>query len=140
MIDVVPAYVLVVLNVNLPAPSLFKLLLDASVPLMVLVMAISPTPPNVTPAVLVMPPLIVIVLEPEAISVLILVAVVAVIKPDKVAEGFPFNILKAPKLLTPKPFKLKASVTAVGPFNSKVAPLLTVVAKAPVPNASLLVI
>ena len=103
-------------------------------------MATSPTPPNVTPAVLVIPPLIVIVLEPEAISVLILVAVDAVIKPDKVAEGFPLTILKAPKLLTPKPFKLKASVTAVGPFNSRVAPLLIVVACVFAPNASLLVI
>ena len=102
-------------------------------------MAKSPIPPNVTPPVFVIPPLIVIVFVPDVISVLILVAVCAVIIPDKVAEGFPLTILKAPKLFTPTPFKFKASVTAVGPFNSKVAPLLTVVASDPA-NASLLVI
>ena len=79
---------------------------------------------------------------PEVISVLILVAVWAVIKPDKVAAAFVLNILKAPRLLTPKPvpFKFKGSVRAVTPFNSNVAVLLIVVDWELVPNASLLII
>ena len=64
---------------------------------------------------------------PDTISVLILVAVCAVIVPDKVVAGFVLNILKAPRLLTPKPFKFKGSVSNVTPFNSNVAVLLIVV-------------
>ena len=87
----------------------------------------SPTPPNVKPFVFVIPPLIVKVLVPDVISVFILVAVCAVINPDKVAAGFVLNTLTAPRLLTPTPFKFKGSVRAVTPFNSNVAVLLTVV-------------
>ena len=112
------------LSNNLPAPSLTKL----PEPLITLLIDTSPILPNVKPFVFVIPPLMVNVLVPEVISVLILVAVCAVIKPDKVAAGLVLNTLKAPRLLTPKPFKFKGSVSAVTPFNSNVAPSLTVVA------------
>ena len=113
---------------NTPAPSFVRLLLAGVEPVIgVVVIETSPTPPNVKPLVLVIPPLIVNVFVPDVISVLILVAVCAVIVPDKVAAGFVLNTLKAPKPSTPKPFKFKGSVSNVTPFNSNVAVLLIVV-------------
>ena len=101
----------------------------------------SPIPPNVNPAVLVIPPLIVKVFVPEAMSVLILDAAATVIVPDKVAAEAPVINLIAPVLLIPVPLTVMAS----GIVNVD-APLISIAALAPtnvpwdpdaVPNASL---
>ena len=134
------------LNNNLPAdPSLIILLFDASDPLIIPDTAIFPVlvVPKVIPAVFVIPPVIVKVLVPELTSVLILVALAAVIVPDNVGvEVDVLSNLMAPVLLTPVPFNVIASgiVIAVVALISIAVPSTIVVPceLAKVPNASVL--
>ena len=112
VIDVVPAYVLAVVKINLPVPvpSLVRLLVVPLVPEIILVMFIPPVPftPNVNPPVLVIPA--VPIVSKLAPSLLILEAAFVVIYPDKVVVPLVLGIHIAPfKLLTPKLFKKKGS-------------------------------
>ena len=119
------------LKINLPAPSLIKLL----APLITLLIVTSPTPPNVNPVVFATPPLMVNVPVPEAISVLILEAAVVVITPDKVVAPLVLGIHMAP-LPTPVPLKENGSATVSVPTMFTAAPELTVVDPAAVPKAA----
>ena len=138
--DVVPAYVFVLeeFMINLPAPSLFKLLVDVLIPEITPVIDTFPAPPKVKPAVLETPPLMVNVPVPEATSVLIrAVEVVVVIAPDKVVDPLVLGIQIAP-LPTPSPVIVNGSVIERAPTIFKAAPELTVVEPAAVPNAAAL--
>ena len=81
------------------------------VPVIAVEIETSPTPPNVKPALFVIPPLIVKVFVPETISVLILEAALVVIKPDKVVVPLVLGIHIAPLTfpVMPKLFKKKGS-------------------------------
>ena len=103
--------------------------------------------PKVIPPVLVMPPLIVNVFVPEAMSVFILDAVATVMVPDKVAAVEPLTNLIAPVVAPFKPVPLM--VMASGMVNADPVPLISKAARFPmvvpkddadVPNASPLVI
>ena len=138
--DVVPAYVFVLeeFMINLPAPSLFKLLVDVLLPEITPVINTFPAPPKVKPAVLETPPLIVKVPFPEATSVFIrAVEVVVVITPDKVVDPLVLGIQIAP-LPTPDPVIVNGSVIVRAPIIFKAAPSLTVVAALALPNAAAL--
>ena len=112
---------MVPLNNNLPAPSFVIVLLAVLLPEIIPVIEKSPIPPNVNPAVFVIPPLIVNVFVPEVMSVLILDAAATVIVPDKVAAPEVLKILMAPALLAPKPLMEMASGIVMAPFISNVA-------------------
>ena len=119
---------MVPLNNNLPAPSLVRLLVDVLDPVIIPVIEKSPIPPNVNPAVFVMPPLMVKVFVPEAMSVLILDAAATVIVPDKVAACAPLTNRMAPPVPDiPNPFIVIAS----GIVNAAEVPLISIAALAP---------
>ena len=112
---------------NLPAPSLVIVLL-AVLPEIIPVIEKSPIPPNVNPAVFVIPPLIVRVFVPDVMSVLILDAAATVIVPHKVAACAPLTNLMAPPVPDiPNPFIVIAS----GMVNAAEVPLISIAAPDP---------
>ena len=143
VMDVVPAYVFVLEEfiINLPSPSLFKLLVEVLLPVITPLINTFPAPPNVNPAVFETPPFMVKVPVPEATSVFILaVEVVVVITPDKVVVPVVLGGIHIAPLPTPFPVIVNGSVI-VNPVPTifTAAPEPTVVVPLAVPKADALV-